>query len=226
MGKKILFALTNHEKLGNTGKATGAHFAEITHPYEVFHKAGYQIDMTSPRGGLVPLDHVDLDDEINRKWHDDSSFMNQLKSTMKPSDVHAEQYEAIYYPGGHGTMFDLPQSQGLQDLTSEIYEAGGVVGAVCHGPAGLVNVKLSNGDYLLKGKTVNSFTNEEEADADLVDQMPFLLESKLKERGATFKKSGIQQKHVEVSERLVTGQNPASATAVGEEMLKLLQSSN
>ena len=223
MSKKILVVLTSHDQLGTTGKKTGAYLSEITHPYEVFTKAGYTVEFVSPKGGAAPLDGVDLKDALNKKWMEDRHFSKAIKSTKKPSEINPKNYKAVFYAGGHGTMFDLPQDERLAQISSQVYEAGGVVGAVCHGPAGLVNIKLSNGKYLVAGKTVSAFTNEEEEAVGLTQQMPFLLESKLIERGAIHKKSPNFKPHVEISERLVTGQNPASATGVAEGMIKLLK---
>ncbi|WP_437918678.1 type 1 glutamine amidotransferase domain-containing protein [Sphingobacterium sp. LRF_L2] len=130
---------------------------------------------------------------------------------------------AIYYVGGHGTVWDLPDNKQIQDIITTIYENGVVVGAVCHGPSGLVNVKLSNGKYIVNGKKVNSFNNEEEIDMKLEDIVPFLIESKLIERGAIWEGTGIWQSHVTVDQRLITGQNPFSAKGVGEAILNELQ---
>jgi len=221
--KKVLFVLTSHEKLGDTGKKTGFFLSELTHPHKVLVDAGYQIDFTSPKGGESPIDSLNLDDPINQAFMNNATFANAIKTTLKPSDVNVEDYDAIYFAGGHGTMWDLPNNQELASITAQIYENGGVVGAVCHGPSGLVNVKFSDGSYLVDGKQVSAFTNEEEAAVELTDVVPFLLEDKLKERGAIHSSAPKFEEHVVTSERLVTGQNPASATSVGEAMLVLLQ---
>lgn len=138
---------------------------------------------------------------------------------MKPSQVNPAGYAANYYAGGHGTMWDFPENEAIAALAARIYESNGMIGAVCHGPAGLVNLKLSDGKYLVEGKKVNAFTNEEETAVKLENVLPFLLESKLIEREARFEKSGLWQLHVTVDGRLVTGQNPASAKGVGEAVL-------
>lgn len=142
---------------------------------------------------------------------------------MKPSDIDPSKYAAIFYAGGHGTMWDFPDNTELQNIARKIYENNGIVSAVCHGPSALVNLKLSNGKYLVEGKKVNAFTNEEETAVKLENVVPFLLEDKLKERGAIFEKSGLWQNHVVADERLITGQNPQSAKSVGEEILKQLK---
>ena len=149
--------------------------------------------------------------------------MAQVKDTLSPQEIDSSEYSAVFYAGGHGVMWDLPNNQELAQITAAIYERNGIVGAVCHGPAGLVNVQLSDGTYLVAGKTLAAFTNEEEEAVELTDQMPFLLESKLIERGAQHTEAPNFQPHVMVSDRLVTGQNPASATKTAEAIVELLQ---
>jgi putative intracellular protease/amidase len=224
--KKILFVVTSHDKLGNTGKNTGFYLSEVTHPWNVLHSAGYEIDFVSPKGGKAPVDDFDMSDPVNKKFWDNEYYRNKVHNTMKPSQVNPGEYVAVHYAGGHGTMWDFPDNEKIASITSSIYENKGVVSAVCHGPAGLVNVKLNNGEYLVDGKTVSAFTNEEEKAVKLDSVVPFLLESKLKERGAEFEQSGNWQKQVSVDGRLVTGQNPQSATAVGEKMLEKLKEIN
>ena len=221
--KNILFVLTTHDALGDTDKKTGAYISEIAHPYEILSSAGYQIDFAGPKGGKTPLDGMDALDEITKKLLNDSAFMNKLNNIKKLSEVKSADYAAVYFAGGHGTMYDLPDNQDVQRITAGIYEGGGVVAAVCHGPAALVNVKLSSGKYLIEGKNVSGFTNDEEEAVGLTKAMPFLLETKLKSRGARYTKTENFKEHVVVSERLLTGQNPASATGVGAGILKLLK---
>lgn len=220
MDKKILFVLTSHSEKGNTGKKTGFYLSEVSHPWDVLYSAGYEIDFVSPQGGNPPVDGFDLEDPVNKKFWEDETYHQKIENTLKPSEVNPDDYEAIYYAGGHGTMWDLPANKEIANIAQKIYENKGVVGAVCHGPSGLVNIKLSDGNYLIDGKKLNSFTNEEENAVGLEKVVPFLLESKLKERGAIFEKSEPWQKHVTVDQRLVTGQNPQSAKAVGEAILE------
>lgn len=220
--KKILFVVTNHENLGNTGEKTGFYLSELTHPWEILKNAGYEIDFVSPNGGKAPIDGLDLNDPVNKMFMD-SSDLQKINDTLSPEKINPKEYTAIHYVGGHGTMWDFPDNYQIQKIASEIYENGGVVSAVCHGPAGLVNLKLSNGDYLVTGKKVNSFTNEEEIAKKLDKVVPFMLETKLRERGALFEKSDLWQEHVTIDGRLVTGQNPASAKRLGEEILKIIK---
>lgn len=219
--KKILFVVTNHENLGNTGEKTGFYLSELTHPWEILKNAGYEIDFVSPNGGKAPIDGLDLNDPVNKMFMD-SSDLQKINDTLSPEKINPKEYTAIHYVGGHGTMWDFPDNYQIQKIASEIYENGGVVSAVCHGPAGLVNLKLSNGDYMVTGKKVNSFTNEEEIAKKLDKVVPFMLETKLRERGAVFEKSDLWQEHVTIDGRLVTGQNPASAKRLGEEVLHAL----
>lgn len=222
MKKKILFVVTSHGQKGNSGEKTGFYLSEVSHPWEVLSNAGYEIDFVSPKGGKAPVDGFNLADPVNKKFWDDAKYRRKIENTMKPSEVNPDDYAAIHYAGGHGTMWDFPDDKRLAEIAARIYETGGIVSAVCHGPAGLVNIKLSDGSYLVAGKRVNAFTNEEETAVRLEKVVPFLLEDKLIERGAKFEKSGLWQSHVVADQRLVTGQNPQSAKAVGEAVLEQL----
>jgi putative intracellular protease/amidase len=226
MKKNVLFVVTSHNKKGNTGQPTGYYLGEVSHPWEVLHEAGYEIDFVSPQGGKAPVDGFNLEDPANRKFWDDPAYRNKIENTLKPSEVNPEKYAAIFYAGGHGAMWDLDSNTELAAIASKIYENNGVVSAVCHGPAGLVNIRLSNGQYLVDGKKINAFTNEEEKAVGLENVVPFLLESKLIERGAKFEKSGLWQTHVVSDQRVITGQNPQSAKGVGEAILDELTTLN
>ncbi len=222
MKKKILFVVTSHDTKGSTGEPTGYYLSEVTHPWEVLQGAGYEIDFVSPQGGKAPVDGFDLKDEVNAAFWNNEKERYKVEHTKKPSEINPADYVAIHYAGGHGAMWDLADNTALADIAAKIYEQGGVVSAVCHGPAGLVNIKLKDGTYLVAGKKVNGFTDEEEVAVKLDKVVPFLLEDKLKERGGKFEKSGMWQVHVVADQRLVTGQNPQSAKAVGEAVLKEL----
>ena len=221
--KKVLFVVTSHDKIGDTGQPTGYYLAEVSHPWDVLHNAGFEIDFVSPKGGKAPVDGFNLEDPINKKFWDDTQYHTKIEKTKKPSEVKPEEYSAIFYAGGHGTMWDFAVNIELAEIASKIYENNGIVSAVCHGPAGLVNIKLSNGKYLIDGKKINSFTNEEEVAVGLEKVVPFMLETTLIERGAKFEKSGLWQKHVTTDQRVVTGQNPQSAQGVGEATLAELK---
>ena len=223
MKKKVLFVVTSHDKKGNTGQPTGYYLPEVSHPWEVLKNAGYDIDFVSPKGGQPPAEGVDLSDAANKAFVEDAVYQDKINHSFTPKQVNAADYDAIYYAGGHGTMWDFPDNADLAALAAKIYENGGAVSAVCHGPAGLVNVKLSNGQYLVEGKRMSAFTDEEETAVKLENVVPFLLESKLIERGAVIEKAGLWQEKVVTDGRLVTGQNPASAKGVGEALLRVLQ---
>lgn len=220
--KKIVIALTSHGQLGNTGQTTGFYLPEAAHPYAAFTAAGYEIDFVSPLGGEPPIDGVDRNDPVQQAFLDNPEVMAKLGNTLRPDQIQPEDYAAIFYAGGHGVMWDFPENERLAQIAAAIYEQEGVVAAVCHGPAALVNIKLSDGTYLVAGKTVSAFTNEEEAAVGLTEVVPFLLESKLRERGANISKAPNFQAHTAASERLVTGQNPASAGPVAERVLAVL----
>lgn len=223
--RKILFVLTSHDRKGD--KPSGYFLSEVTHPHRVLSGAGFTIDFVSPKGGKAPVDPdgFDLKDPVNAAFWNDPALRGAVESTRRSSEASAADYAAIFYAGGHGTMWDLPGDADLARLAGEIYGRGGVVGAVCHGPAGLINVTLPDGRYLVAGKAVAAFTNEEERAVELDGVVPFLLEDRLVERGARHQAAPPFQPKVVVSERLVTGQNPASAQGVGEAMLQLLRAS-
>ncbi|PSB51669.1 type 1 glutamine amidotransferase domain-containing protein [filamentous cyanobacterium Phorm 6] len=221
--QKVLIVLTSHDTLGDTGKETGFYLPEVTHPLDAFTQAGLTVDFVSPKGGKAPMVGIDLEDPLNKAFLDDLEQVSRVENTLNPAQIDPAEYGAIFYAGGHGTMWDFADNQELAGIAAAIYEAGGIVGAVCHGPAALVNIKLSDGSYLVANKTVAAFTNEEEAAVGLTDIVPFLLEAKLIERGANFTKVANFQVCVVECDRLVTGQNPASAAGVGEQMIALMQ---
>ncbi|MGW0933303.1 type 1 glutamine amidotransferase domain-containing protein [Streptomyces sp. NPDC002644] len=222
--KRILIALTSHDRLGDTGRSTGWYLPEAAHPWEACTRAGYDVDVISILGGKPPVDGADTSDPVQQAFLDDPKIAEQLAGTRRPGDVAAADYDAILYVGGHGTMWDFPHDQDLAGLARDIYEAGGVVAAVCHGPAGLVNLTLSDGSYLVDGKNLAAFTNSEEAAVGLTEVVPFHLQTALEERGAKHSAADDFAAHVVTDGRLVTGQNPASATGVGEAIVKVLAS--
>lgn len=222
-GKPILLVLTSRGELGDTGKKTGFFLSELTHPLEVFEKAGLAVELASIKGGEPPVDGLDLKDAVNARYWNDPAFRAKLSKTNKLSALDPKGFSAVFFAGGHGTMWDFPDDDAVQKTIREIYEAGSPVGAVCHGPAALVNVKLSDGTFLVAGKGVAAFTNAEEEKVGLTKVVPFLLASKLEERGAKHRPAPDFQKQVVASGPLVTGQNPASATGVAQKMVELLK---
>lgn len=223
--KKILCVVTSNNVKGATGIPTGFWLSELTHPLAKFVAAGISYDIASIKGGKPPIDgdSLDFNDAINKKFWDDADFQAKLAATIKLDDAKAENYDAIFFAGGHGVMWDFADSAAIQKITREIYERGGIVSAVCHGHAALVNVKLSDGKYLVDGKKMTSFTDGEEEAVQATKIVPFLLESTLKAHGANHIAAANWSDHVEVDGRLVTGQNPASAAGVGDEIVKLLR---
>jgi putative intracellular protease/amidase len=221
--RRTLIVLTSHDQLGSTGKKTGAYLSEITHAYWTLIRAGIEVDFVSPKGGAAPLDGVDRKDADNAQFLDDSDAMARVQNTLRPDQVDPARYAAIYYAGGHGTMWDLADDAGLARIAATIYEAGGIVSAVCHGPSGLVNIKLSSGEYLVAGKELAAFTDEEERAVELTDVVPYLLASTLVQRGAHHIAAPNFKANVVTSERLITGQNPASARGVGEALVAALR---
>lgn len=222
---KVLIVVTSHSLLGNTGQLTGYYLPEVSHPFFELEKAGFQIDIASPNGGKAPMDERsrDLQDPENRKFLNRKDLVNKIENTIPLSDVKPSDYQAIFFAGGHGTMWDFSENTDLTKISAAIYEKGGAVAAVCHGPAALLNIRLSNGKYLVDGKKVAAFSNNEEEAAGLTKIMPFLLETELIKRGAIYSKASLWKSHVQVSDRLVTGQNPESAKKVAQELIKVLK---
>lgn len=220
--KPVLMVLTSHATKGSTGEATGYYLGEVTHPLAVFDAAGIPVEFASIQGGEPPVDGLDLDDATNARYWNDATFRNAVRTTIRLHDVDAGKYSAVFYAGGHGAVWDFPDSPAVQRVTREIYEAGGVVGAVCHGPAALVNVTLSDGTYLVAGKQVSAFTNDEERAVKLDQVVPFLLANRLVERGALHQPAPDWTAKVVTDGRLVTGQNPQSATVTAEAVRDLV----
>lgn len=221
--KPVLCVVTSNPIKGDTGVATGFWLSELTHPLAILQDAGIPTDLASVRGGHPPVDGFDLSDEINARFWKDAGFRCALANTLPLSEVDTSRYSAVFFAGGHGTMWDFADSPAVQRVIREIYEAGGIVAAVCHGPAALVNVKLSDGRYLVSGKRVAAFTDEEEAEVQATNVVPFLLASTLKKRGALHQSAPNWAANVVADGRLVTGQNPASAHGVGEAVRDLVK---
>jgi putative intracellular protease/amidase len=223
--RNVLIVTTNHDRYQQASHPTGNWLGEVTHFYDVLHTAGYQIDLTSPLGGAIPFDpkSLQLQDQVNAKWWRNAAFADQVKQTIPADQIDWQRYDAIYYAGGHGVMWDFPDNAALQAIARQLYEAGRVVSAVCHGVGGLLNIKLSSGALLINQKRLTGFSNFEERLAGLTKEVPFLLESALRERGADYHKAWLPfSPYVVTSDRLVTGQNPKSAHLVGQRVLALL----
>ncbi|HZE41806.1 MAG TPA: type 1 glutamine amidotransferase domain-containing protein [Stackebrandtia sp.] len=219
---KILLVLTGHHWLGGTDKPTGFHVGEAAYPYKAFTAAGHTVDLVTPGSGTPQPDSLDDHDPVQREFMTLEKVRSHLAQPTRPSDVNAADYDAIFYAGGHGAMWDFPDDAPLADLARDIYEAGGVVSAVCHGPAGLVNVTLSTGKNIVDGKQVAAFTNAEEAAVKADGIVPFALETALVDKGAKHTGADNFASHVVTDGRLVTGQNPASADGVAHAVLGVL----
>jgi putative intracellular protease/amidase len=213
-GTRVLIVLTSHTVLGDTGKPTGWYVPEAAHPWHVFNEAGIAIDWASPAGGRGVAYGLDSTDSTQAAFV--AEFGENGPDTLAVSDVDASRYAAIFYVGGHGTMWDFPENLALAKIASSIYENNGVVAAVCHGPAGLINVKLSSGVRLVAGRRVAAFTNDEEIAAGLETVVPFLLADALVAAGAVHMRADNFAANTVIDGRLITGQNPASAIGVAE----------
>lgn len=220
---RALIVLTSHDRLGGTGRSTGYYLPEVAHPWQVFTDAGFTVDLVSVRGGEPPVDGLDPDDPVQRKFLDDPDMSVKVKNTPTPGEIDPSRYDIVLYAGGHGVMWDFPGNAELAAIGRQVYERGGVVAAVCHGPAGLVDLTLSDGTHLVDGRRVAAFTNDEEAAVGLTEVVPFLLADRLVERGATHVPAPNFEANVVVDGRLVTGQNPASAVGVAEAALAALR---
>src|SRR5215510_6052364 len=222
MSKKVLFIVSNAYMIGPHNRRTGNFLPEVAHPYAEFDRAGYQIDFASLTGDTPFLDALNLANDP-----DNLSFLvgkgwASMQKAKKLADVDVSPYDAIFMPGGLAPMVDMPEHPLLKKVIKETYERKAVVGAVCHGPVSLLNVKLSDGNYLVAGKQISSFTNDEEENYAKAD-VPFELESALVKQGAVFHKADPCQAFSVADGNLVTGHNPASAKGVGEKMIKLLE---
>ncbi|PNG12822.1 type 1 glutamine amidotransferase domain-containing protein [Stutzerimonas stutzeri] len=224
---KILIVLTSHDKLGDTGKPTGFWLEEFAAPYYVFKDAGAEIVLASPKGGQPPLDPKsdapDAQTEMTKRFKNDAEGQALLANTRKLDEVSAEDFDAVFYPGGHGPLWDLTGNAKSIALIESFIQARKPVAAVCHAPAALVQVRGADGEYLVKGKQVTGFTNTEEEGVQLTEVVPFLLEDKLKEIGGDYSKGPDWASYVRVDGLLVTGQNPASSEEAARELLKLLK---
>ncbi len=226
---KILVVMTNHSAYPSRSDKTGLWLTELTHFYDVALAAGYEMDFVSPLGGEVPLDERSLKsiylDKSARQHLADPAFMQRLKTTLTPNAINPTQYKAIYYTGGHGTMWDFPNNKALQNISEQIYRQGGVVSAVCHGVGGLLPLQDENGKPLITGRTVTGFANIEETLSGIKSQVPFSLQNGLIERGAKYKEAFIPfTSYVVSDDRIITGQNPQSSKEIAEAVVKRLSS--
>ncbi|MER2128281.1 type 1 glutamine amidotransferase domain-containing protein [Solibacillus sp.] len=228
MVKKILLVVTNISKYPNLQRATGLWLGEAVHFAAEMEKEGYQIDFVSPKGGHTPLDphslQADQMTELDWKYYANADFLNKLSTTLPADSINPNDYNAIYYAGGHGVMWDFAEDENLQNIASTIHANGGVVSAVCHGVVGLLNIKNDDGEYLIKNTKVTGFSNTEEIAVGLDKIVPFLTEDELVRKGANYVKDADWSVFTVTDNRIVTGQNPASGGAVAKDVIKLLKS--
>lgn len=222
----VLFVLTSHDQLGNTGQKTGFWIEEFVTPYYRLTDAEVVVTLASPKGGQPPIDPKsdapENQTESTKRFKEDEALKEKLSLTLKLSDSFADEFDAIFFPGGHGPMWDLNKDQDVTRLVQNFYRQNKPVAAVCHGPAALLNARGQDGELLIKGKKVTGFTDSEEAAVGLTDVVPFLLEDALKSAGAEYSKKDNWQSYTMQDGLLLTGQNPQSSEQVAKDLLKLL----
>lgn len=224
---KILIVLTSHDSLGDTGKKTGFWLEELAAPYYTFVDAGAEVTLASPKGGQPPLDpksnEADAQTKATERFKSDTSAMQDLSQTRKLSEVSIADFDAVFYPGGHGPLWDLAEDQNSISLIEQTLQANKPVALVCHAPGVLRDVQDAEGRSIVEGKSVTGFSNSEEDGVGLTDIVPFLVEDMLKEKGGQYSKAEDWQVYVQEDGLLITGQNPASSAATAEALLKLLK---
>ena len=223
---KVLIVLTSHDRLGNTGKPTGFWLEEFAAPYYVLRDASVDITLASPKGGQPPVDpksdEPGAQTPAMKRFRGDPEAQRALANTVKLSSVSADDYDAVFFPGGHGPLWDLAEDRDALALIERLYAAGRPVAAVCHGPAVLRRAKGADGAPLVKGKSVTGFSNTEEAAVGLTDVVPFLIEDALKANGGKYSRAEDWASHAVVDGNLITGQNPASSEATARALLEAL----
>jgi putative intracellular protease/amidase len=226
MSKKILMVLTSHDTLGDTGEKTGFWSEEFAAPYYAFLDAGVGLTLASPKGGQPPLDpkssEAGFQTEDTARFNSDVAAKAVLANTAKLSEVNAADFDGVFYPGGHGPMWDLVNDAQSISLIEAFWASDKVVSTVCHASIALANAKDTNGEYIVKGRNVTGFTNTEEAAVGLTDVVPLLVEDTLSDRGGLFSKIEDWASNAQIDGNLITGQNPASSTAVAKLVLETL----
>lgn len=221
---KILIVTSNQQTYGTTSNNAANHFAEIVLAYDVFIKSGYEVDFVSPEGGAIPIGYIETSNKIQKQYLYSASFMNQLKKTKNPVEVINVNYKAIYYSGGGAAMFGVPENVQIQRIASGIYKNGGIVSAVCHGTAGIVNIKDTKGNYLVSGKKVNGYPDAfERTDAAYYKAFPFSIEQRINAHGGDFSYSANGwDGYFIVDGRLITGQDPTATVEVAKAVVQAI----
>lgn len=224
-GNKILFIVSNVSFHGASKLPTGNSFSEIVNAYNTFKEAGFSVDFVSPKGGSIPLAYINTSDLLQKKLLYDEDFMYALKHTKNPKEILAKNYKAVHYIGGGSAMYDVPTNKEIQKITMTIYEEyNGIISSVCHGTAGIVNLKTKDGRYLVNGKVISGYPEAyEKEDAEYFKQFPFLIQKTIEDRGGVFKYSSRNSVHVEVEGNVITGQNYLSSKFV---VLKIIENIN
>jgi len=227
MNKRVLMIVTSNAKLGDSGKSTGIWAEELAVPYYAFIDAGMNVELASPQGGAVPFDPASIKPKGQNGAHverflSDVDAQRRCAATHTTAQVDAASFDAVFFPGGHGTMWDLPMDPGVTLCVEAAYRENKIIAAVCHGPAGLVTAKRPDGKSILHGKRINAFTNDEEAAAGLTHVVPFALETRLREQGGLFEKADNWHAFAVRDGNLITGQNPMSSELVAQHVLEAL----
>ena len=225
--KKVLVVLPSHDQLGNTGQKTGFWLEEFTDPYYKFIDSGYEVTISSPRGGKPPVDpkstQKENQSESTQRFEKDKSAQAKLENTLVLSQVSASDYDTLFLPGGHGPMWDLSSDENMKKIVEDFYSDKKIVSAVCHGPAGLLQATDRNGNSILKDKKITGFTNNEESAVGLTKTVPFSLENRMRELGGKFEKGQDFEPFIVSDGQLITGQNPKSALPAAEKVVEILR---
>lgn len=223
--KSILCITSNQDTYGTTNLNTSNHFGEIVLAYDVFVKAGYSVDFVSPKGGAIPIGYIKTSDSIQKKYLYDARFMNKLKNTITPKEAVSLKYKGVYYSGGGAAMFGVAENQDIQNLVMEIYNANGFVSAVCHGTAGLVNLKTKEGTFIYTGKKLTGFPDIfEKKKAKYYQSFPFSIEGEILKNGGDFNYSDKGWDNFYIADgRLITGQDPSASVSVAKKVIELIE---
>ncbi|MEE9363581.1 MAG: type 1 glutamine amidotransferase domain-containing protein [Cellulophaga sp.] len=227
--EKILFVVSNQQTYGDSTIKTSNHFGEIVYAYDVLLKAGFKVDFVSPKGGTISFGYINKSNSIQKKYLGDTNLLNKLKNTLDPKKVIASNYRALYYVGGGAAMFGVPENKEIQQIALYIYEKNkGIVAAICHGTAGIINLKTSNGDYLYKGKQISGYPDIfENTKAEYYQQFPFSIEKIIKKRGGIFSYDRKRNaNYYKVDGRLITGQDPSASASVAKKIVEGLKQKN
>ncbi|WP_199117951.1 nuclear transport factor 2 family protein [Pedobacter sp. ASV28] len=227
-GRKILFIVSNAHYYGNSTISTGNSFAEIVNAYNTFVNSGYAVDFVSPKGGAIPLAYINTSDSLQKQYLYSQDFMYAVKHTLSPKEIDYKIYKAVHYIGGGSAMYDVPEDSDIQRIAMQVYEDNnGIISSVCHGTAGIVNLKTKNGEFLVEGKKVSGYPDSfEKQDGEYFKHFPFLIQKTIEERGGTFKFVKGNGSYVEEDGRVITGQNFLSSNAVALKIIEWIEKNN